>query len=666
MDNFKLIINDEQNTSSCVNIGDYDSLKVIGHKKKENTEITTYEDEKNHLMIKVCKEHIGSLIRQVNNIKNTGLNPIKINRFSSAYVENVGVFNTNNDIIIHYCNNCWQGEGQWVSARISDFGIYPVAKHKFSQQNCHFSSIGSWSTSRYYPLFILEDFYAGKSFLIEHEGGFNWEFEIGTHGDGISDDGCLCVEMNSLNENSSGAFYLQPGEDYETSAAVYGECKGGFKSAVSLMIDYKRNTGKILSQMPVCYNDFMNSLWGKPTAERLIPLIDAAADVGTEVFCIDAGWFLQKQENSGWGDWQWDDLKFGKYGFCGIIRYINKKNMKPGIWLELENCSKISDIAKLTQTPFLTREGNVLQSIINDQNATPDLSDENIREYLLNVVDRLYDIGIRYIKNDYNHTIGIGSDNIHGCSYGLMKSYKAFCSLIDEIYRRHPDIIIENCGSGAMRCDNETLRHFDLQSISDQEIFYYNPSIINGMMAVMPIEKMGIWSYPMPLEHSLSEMGDNLFKDKKYVDRMSDGEETVFNMINAMFGIMYLSGRLDKCDEVNHTLVKEGIELYKKNRKYLIGAKPLFVSGMFKMNDKGVHSLCIADKHGKRIMAAVYRINTEQEDAEINLKEYIKGMAEIAQIYPQKKLCKYSINDGIVNVKLEKNNTARLFEIKIN
>ncbi|CAL8976687.1 hypothetical protein TESS_TESS_01150 [Tessaracoccus sp. O5.2] len=35
----------------------------------------------------------------------------------------------------------------------------------------------------------------------------------------------------------------------------------------------------------------MNTLGGDPTTEKLLPLIDAAAGVGAEVFVVDAGWY---------------------------------------------------------------------------------------------------------------------------------------------------------------------------------------------------------------------------------------------------------------------------------------------------------------------------------------------------------------------------------------
>ena len=42
---------------------------------------------------------------------------------------------------------------------------------------------------------------------------------------------------------------------------------------------------------PVIFNDYMNCLFGDPTTDKLIPLIDAAAEAGCEYYCIDCGWY---------------------------------------------------------------------------------------------------------------------------------------------------------------------------------------------------------------------------------------------------------------------------------------------------------------------------------------------------------------------------------------
>ena len=47
----------------------------------------------------------------------------------------------------------------------------------------------------------------------------------------------------------------------------------------------------------------------------------------------------------------------------------------------------------------------------------------------------------------------------------------AYYAFIDELTEKYPDLIIENCPSGAMRCDHGTLKRFHFQSISDQDHF---------------------------------------------------------------------------------------------------------------------------------------------------------------------------------------------------
>jgi alpha-galactosidase len=44
----------------------------------------------------------------------------------------------------------------------------------------------------------------------------------------------------------------------------------------------------------------MNTLAGDPTKQKLLPLIEVAAEVGCEYFCIDAGWYAD-------GPW-WDSV----------------------------------------------------------------------------------------------------------------------------------------------------------------------------------------------------------------------------------------------------------------------------------------------------------------------------------------------------------------------
>ena len=64
------------------------------------------------------------------------------------------------------------------------------------------------------------------------------------------------------------------------------------------------------------YNDYMNTLFGDPRIEKELPLIEGAASVGADVFCIDAGWY--DSTDGGWwdmvGEWQASTNRFGDAG----------------------------------------------------------------------------------------------------------------------------------------------------------------------------------------------------------------------------------------------------------------------------------------------------------------------------------------------------------------
>ena len=63
----------------------------------------------------------------------------------------------------------------------------------------------------------------------------------------------------------------------------------------------------------------------------------------------------------------------------------------------------------------------------------------NIRKYLTERIEYFYNMGVRFIKNDYNHTTGIGCDNSgQSYAYGLVENTKAFYAFIDELCESFP------------------------------------------------------------------------------------------------------------------------------------------------------------------------------------------------------------------------------------
>lgn len=645
MKDYKVVINNGSNDAASMvkNVPERDGV--------ERYDLLKYKVEKNSAYCSVC-----GVARRSNIIFNTSDAPIKLSHLSSLYVDKIAPDFHKKDVLIHICNFAWQGEAQWTAFTPYQLGIYPVSKHFFSHIDKTISSIGSWSTHKYYPIVIIEDKTDKKVWYFELEASASWSFEFGTFGeDGVCH---ITLDCTATSENNNG-FYktLAPGESFETPSVLYGEAKS-FDEAIIALLKYKRANGKKLNELPVCFNDYMNCLWAMPSREKLLPLIDAAASVGAELFCIDDGWFIRDKENADFGDWIENDSIFGQGGLKSIIEYIGSKGMIPGIWFELETAFSYAKISDIAPDAILTRNGVP----IGDERQFLNFSCKAVTDYLYGRVKHLYDLGIRYIKNDYNHSTGIGCDGKDDSfAASLMENNKKFFEFIDRLIADMPDLTIENCGSGAMRCDNATLQHFHLQSTSDQEEFINNPSIIRGMQGCMPPEKMGIWSFPFPAtyEHRLNI--EEAF-DEDYMAQMADGAQTIYNMCCAFFGIMTLSGHIEKCDDYNLSLIKDAIKAYKADRAFILKSLPVFIGEQQKLYTEGYSLLALRNE--KKIRIGIFRNGgADSIDFEIP-REFSNG--KVTEIFPCKDNTSIvELNGNLMQFKSCKRLTACIYEVEI-
>ena len=596
-------------------------------------------------------------------LTNVSDKPIKLMHVSSFTYSGINVKGNapwwdKNRFMVHYAFSTWQGEAQWRCQSVYELGLYPASNHAYHNQ-IEFRSIGSLATAYRHPVLILEDTELKRSYFFELETGCNWEMSICVvgYGEGAS----LCVEGSCAAQNNDGWYkLLGANESYKVKNAIVGEVEGGFEEAVRALTDIRRKIQvNVYEEKPAAFNDYMGGLWAMPTHEKLIPMIDKAAEVGSEVFCIDAGWY--KCNNNDWnalGDWGWDDEKFGDYGFLGIINYIKSKGMKPGVWLEIEALAK--SCLRYSERPDLavTRNGEVVGSA----RCFLDFRKADARSFIESVFDRLYSVGIRFIKNDYNQSIGIGADGDDSFSEAMADDSKALTEFLDYIQKKYPDLVIESCASGGIRSDMSVLRINYLQSTSDQEYYYMNPSIIVGSAACFLPEKAGIWSYPyaLPYEHR-TMLGRDYFADK--MGDFEDGEETAFNMINSMFGIMYLSGHIECADEKNTALIKESVDLYKATREEFRYAYPAFVTKPFGIVDKLFAAYGLETE--KSMLLAVWKIDAEGSEASFDLSKYTKEGSSVKLMYPQSLGADFSFDNGILTVRgFDKKYMARLFYIE--
>ena len=606
-----------------------------------------------------CHPFDENTYESITTIHNTSKESLVLDRLSSAYVTGIGKEGSpfhEKRFILHMCDTSWQGEGQWRHGYIEDFGVYPTYNHS-TQRAWRIGSTGSWTTCRHYPMIMLEDTQKNEVWYFEIATSSSWFIEISVGG--YRNDLWLNVLLSGCHDRHDGWYYnLKPGESYTAPLAIYGKVKGGFEEAVAALNKYKR--AHMLrsfpdGSIPVCFNDYMNCLWGLPTSEKLIPLIDAAASVGCEYFIIDAGWF------GSWdnlGDYEHDESLFGEYGFDGIIEYIKSKGMKPGCWLESESVSDKARVLDKIPNARLTRHGKV----IGKTRGFLDFRNPAVCEHIFKVFERLYNKGIRFIKNDYNQNVGIGIDGECGVASPeeLRRHQAAFMSLIERVCTAFPDLIIENCSSGCMRADHESERHFHMQSVSDQEYYERMPSVVQGLVACMPPERVGIWGYPYPI---MIDHRETFVPNAEFTAKYTDGHNTEFNMVQMMLGCVYLSGHIDCADEQNLALIKEGLTLYKQNRDILLRSNPVYPTGLTRMADKGILSLGMQDSEDGTLLLSVWKTG-EQTDAAIDLEKYVGKNGKLEAIYPARATSSVSLNGSTLTVAFPECDSAVWVKIK--
>ena len=258
------------------------------------------------------------VIRCWNRVENNGEEEQTVEYISNFYYEGIekeGRIRQDEKLRLKIPHNSWQREMNWKEYSLRDLGMDLTQKKELQRSSSmiRVNNTGNWSTKEYLPMACLEntETRTGIFWQIEHNGSWHWE--IGDR------NGHLYLALGGPNElYSHWTKQLKPGEAFETVPAAVGTAhektgKSVFEDALETLTQYRRRIrrpNEDNERLPVIFNDYMNCLWGKPTAEQEIPMIDAAADAGCEYYCIDAGWYADGDWWDSVGEWQVSGKRF--------------------------------------------------------------------------------------------------------------------------------------------------------------------------------------------------------------------------------------------------------------------------------------------------------------------------------------------------------------------
>jgi len=150
-------------------------------------------------------------------------------------------------------------------------------QHHPPRSRCVVTNRGSWSTGEKLPTGVLlsRTFPYALAWQIEHNGP--WLYELGE-----TRTGAYLLLSGPTDQEHQWSTEVAEGTVFISVPASMVVARGGLDEAFAVLTDQRRAIRAVRAadrRLPVVFNDYMNTLMGNPTTEKLLPLIDAAAEV---------------------------------------------------------------------------------------------------------------------------------------------------------------------------------------------------------------------------------------------------------------------------------------------------------------------------------------------------------------------------------------------------
>ena len=176
--------------------------------------------------------------------------------------------------------------------------------------------------------------------------------------------------------------------------------------------------------------------------------------------------------------------------------------MLPGIWFEFEAVGR--ECCRFTQAEWLLKRDGIPLTV-GDRRFW-DFRLPEVRAYLRQrVIEFLRRYDFKYIKVDYNDTLGIGVDGAESLGEGLREQIEAVRDFFREIHSELADVVIELCSSGGHRLVPSFLTLASMASFSDAHECVEIPIVAANMHRMIPPRQSQIWSV-LHTEHSEAQL----------------------------------------------------------------------------------------------------------------------------------------------------------------
>lgn len=220
--------------------------------------------------------------------------------------------------------------------------------------------------------------------------------------------------------------------------------------------------------------------------------MDRFAEMGAEVFIIDAGWECPPDKEQEWGHYNGVNIPNPERypnGLSELSDYCHSLGMKFGLWVDIETFGQKSGIFE--EHPDW-RASNIFG--IQSRNLI-DMSRPEIAEWAENELARIItEYKLDLLRVDHNVSFrdyfAIGDARTGTPECLSVRHINAVYNMYKNLKRRFPEVIFENCAGGGGRTDLGIMKHFNHTWVSDCQRAPHSVIITNGMTLALPPERV--------------------------------------------------------------------------------------------------------------------------------------------------------------------------------
>ncbi len=380
-------------------------------------------------------------------------------------------------------------------AKMDDF--LPLANELISGECFRLAATSGRSADGVFPFMNLQGKDGGTVAAIGWTGGWQASFD--------RDKNALRMAAGM----SATHLCLHPGESIRTPRILLIDWRGDDPATGNnllrrlLLTHYvPRINGEIVLPPVACNSQARYYFTGDVSEAGELAVMARAGEIGAEAYWIDACWYGSgKQWSEEVGNWQVNPERF-PHGLAPIAEAAHERAMKFVLWFEPERVRPTTRIA--TEHPEF-----LLRSPESEDRYLLNLGLPEARAYVTELVSRMItQVGIDIYRQDFNMNPASywqAADSPDRVGMSEIRHIEGLYAFWDDLRRRHPQLVIDNCSSGGRRIDLETTsRSFPLwrSDFSDVGGPAHGPGLqigdqcqTAGLSRWVPLHTAAVWTY---------------------------------------------------------------------------------------------------------------------------------------------------------------------------